>query len=107
MPAAVVEAGTELRVAAKAFADAAERVLAERGTAQIGNDELARALAAAIKLYAAKSEAEDAFPPPVLAEQVTPTEVVLVVSEMLRAVDISLFDLAMWYRRGRPEGGRP
>jgi hypothetical protein len=107
MATAVVEASAELRKAAQAFADAAERVLAERGTAQIGNDDLARALTAAIKLYAATSEAEDAFPPPVSAEHVTPTEVAMVVSEMLRAVDISLFDLAMWYRRGRPEGGRP
>jgi len=42
------------------------------------------------------------FPAPVARERVTPTEVALVVSEMLRAADISLFDLAMWYRRGKP-----
>ncbi len=59
-----------------------------------------RVLTAAIKLYAAKAEAEERFPAPVTAEKVTPTEIVLVVSELLRAADISLFDLAMWYRRG-------
>ena len=51
-------------------------------------------------LYASKSEAEEQFPAPVTAEKITPTEIVLVVSELLRAADISLFDLAMWYRRG-------
>ncbi len=102
MSAAVAEANAEIHTAASAFADAAERVLAGGGAAQIGSDDLQCAITAAIKLYAAKAEAEDAFPPPVSAERVTPTEVVLVVSEMLRAVDVSLFDLAMWYRRGRP-----
>ena len=61
---------------------------------------LQRVMTAAIKLYAAKAEAEEQFPAPVSAEKVTPTEIVLVVSELLRAADISLFDLAMWYRRG-------
>ena len=64
------------------------------------SSELERVLTAAIKLYAAKAEAEERFPAPVSAEKITPTEIVLVVSEMLRAADISLFDLAMWYRRG-------
>ena len=57
-------------------------------------------LTAAIKLYAAKAEAEGTFPAPIAVAKVTPTDVVLVVSEMLRVVNISLFDLAMWYRRG-------
>ena len=59
-------------------------------------------MSAAVKLYAAKAEVQagEAPAPPVSAERVTPTEVVVVVSEMLRAVDVSLFDLAMWYWRG-------
>jgi hypothetical protein len=68
---------------------------------QIASDDVARAMTALVKLYAAKAETEASPPAPVTANNVTPTEVVLVVSEMLRAVDISLFDLAMWYRRGQ------
>ena len=30
---------------------------------------------------------------------VTPTEVVVAASEMVRAANLNLFDLAMWYRR--------
>jgi hypothetical protein len=97
--AAVAELGVEFRSAAEAFVDVAERAQAN-GASRVSSSELQHVLTAAIKLYAAKAEAEDQFPPPVAAEKVTPTEIVLVVSELLRAADISLFDLAMWYRRG-------
>jgi len=90
--------------AVEGFAAAAERALAGGEYAQIPAGELERAITAAVKLYAAKTESETAPSPPVSAEKVTPTEVVVIVSEMLRAVDVSLFDLAMWYRR--PSGDR-
>jgi glucan phosphoethanolaminetransferase (alkaline phosphatase superfamily) len=54
-----------------------------------------------MKLYAAKAEAEASPPPPVSAERITPTEVVVVISETMRAVNLNLFDLSMWYRRAR------
>lgn len=91
----------EFAAAAGAFADAAERALAGGEWARVAGGDLARAMSAAVKLYAAKTEAEETPEPPVSADRVTPTEVVVVVSEMLRAVDVSLFDLAMWYRRPR------
>ena len=98
--AAAAELGAEFRGVADAFVAVAERVLARGASSRVGSSELERVLTAAIKLYAAKAEAEERFPAPVSAEKVTPTEIVLVVSELLRAADISLFDLAMWYRRG-------
>jgi hypothetical protein len=98
--AAAAEPGAEFRGVADAFADVAERGLANGTFSSVPSSELQRVLTAAIKLYAAKAEAEEKFPAPVSAEKVTPTEIVLVVSELLRAADISLFDLAMWYRRG-------
>jgi hypothetical protein len=98
--AAAAELGAEFRGVADAFVDVAERGLANGAFSSVPSSELQRVLTAAIKLYAAKAEAEEQFPAPVSAEKVTPTEIVLVVSELLRAADISLFDLAMWYRRG-------
>ena len=89
---------TQFPLAAQAFAQAAERALHD--PAGVSSGELARALTAAIKLYAAKVEAHERPDPPVLVEEITPTEVVLFVSELLRTANISLFDLAMWYRRG-------
>jgi hypothetical protein len=93
----------EFAAAAGAFAAAAERALAGGETPQLAGGDIERAMSAAVKVYAARTEAltGETPAPPVSAERVTPTEVVVVVSEMLRAVDVSLFDLAMWYRRPR------
>jgi hypothetical protein len=97
---ALTEHGAEFHRIAEAFVEMAERVRADGAFARVASSDLEHVLTAAIKLYAAKAEAEEQFPPPVTAEKITPTEIVLVVSELLRAADISLFDLAMWYRRG-------
>jgi hypothetical protein len=94
-------ANAEFAAAAVAFAAAAERALASGQCAQIPGGALERVMTAAVKLYAAKTETEETPAVPVSAEKVTPTEVVVTVTEMLRAVDVSLFDLAMWYRRPR------
>ena len=90
----------EFQGVTRSLVELAGRALAG-GSPQIASDDVARAMTAIVKLYAAKAETEASPPAPVTANNVTPTEVVLVVSEMLRAVDISLFDLAMWYRRGQ------
>jgi hypothetical protein len=91
----------QLGDAAEALAEAVERVLTSGDFAGVSDLDLQRVLTATIKLYAAKGEAEGTFPAPVLADKVTPTEAVMVVSEILRAADLNLFDLAMWYRRPR------
>jgi hypothetical protein len=91
----------EFAAVAESFLGIAGRMLATGDYASISSGELASVLTSAIKLYAAKAEAEGQLPAPVSAEQLTPTEVVLTVSEMLRACNLNLFDLAMWYRRAR------
>ena len=98
--AAAADVAAEFHGLAEAFAAAATRALGDGAASRIASSDLEQAMTAAIKLYAAKAEAEGRCPPPVAADKITPTEIVLVVSELLRAADISLFDLAMWYRRG-------
>ena len=83
------------------LAGMAERALASGTARQIASEDIERLLTAAVKLYAAKVEAEATPPPPVSAVRITPTEVVVVVSEMMRAANLNLFDLSMWYRRAR------
>ena len=57
-------------------------------------------MTAALKLFAAKVEKEERFFSPLPApDAVTPTEVVVTVSEILRAVNLNTFDLNMWFRR--------
>ena len=58
-------------------------------------------LVEAFTSIAAKAEVEETLAAPISAERATPTEVVVIVSEMLRAVNLNVFDLAMWYRRPR------
>ena len=98
---AVANFAMDFHGVADAFVAVAERALAKGGSAGIPSGDLERVITAAIKLYAAKAEAGGELPPPVSAEKITPTEVVVVVTEMLRATDLNLFDLAMWYRRAR------
>jgi hypothetical protein len=87
--------------AAAAFADIAERALASGDAAQVDSADIERVLTAAMQLYAAKAEGVATPAPPVSAEKLTPTEAVVVISETMRAVNLNLFDLSMWYRRAR------
>ncbi len=98
---ATVEPRETFRSAAATFAEVADQVLATGAAAQMDSGDIARVLTAAMKLYAAKADAEGmvALPPPVSADKISPTEAVLVISETMRAVNLNLFDLSMWYRR--------
>jgi hypothetical protein len=85
---------------ATAFAQTAERTLACGEASQIDGGDLESVLTAAMKLYAAKVEGATSPPPPVSADALSPTEAVVVISETMRALNLNLFDLSMWYRRG-------
>jgi hypothetical protein len=93
------EAHHEFRRIAGAFAQTAEQMLASGAAAEVASGDLERVLTAAMKLYAAKSEGAATPAPPVSADTLTPTEAVVVISETMRALNLNLFDLSMWYRR--------
>jgi hypothetical protein len=63
----------------------------------LSDAQLQKLLAAAIKSYAARAEASDE-PLPALApnSEVTATEAMLVVSAILKAVNVQVFELGMW-----------
>jgi hypothetical protein len=94
----------------------ASRELVENGEASRVSDEaVAQILTAAIRLYVAKSDGEERTFPPIAGKndsEMTPTELLSAVSEMLRAMHLGPMELALWYRR-RPDedtyvqGGRP
>ena len=60
---------------------------------------LRRVLTAAVKAYAAKAEDAGREIAPFLDGAVTATETVIAACAMIRAVDLNLFDVAMWFRR--------
>jgi hypothetical protein len=72
---------------------------------RVSDEAVAQILTAAIRLYVAKSDGEERTFPPIAGErdsEMTPTELLSAVSEMLRALHLSPMELALWYRR-RPD----
>ena len=82
------------------FVDAAEHALASGHLDGVSDAELERVMTTAVRLYAAKAEGDT--PPAVVApEQVTPTDIVVTVSALIRAVGLNLWDLSMWFNRAK------
>jgi hypothetical protein len=82
-----------------AFVTAAERALASGDLDLVPDAELERVLTAAVRLYAAKVDLDNKSISPVTAEKLTPTDVVVSVTAMVRAVGLNLWDLSMWFQR--------
>jgi len=103
-PAGQGETLPDIETAATAALAAAEKALAEGTTDQISQEAVQRLLTAGARLFANKLEMEEKyFLPFTSREATTATDVVVTVSEMLRAVNLNTFDLAMWFRRPRPD----
>ena len=98
--------------AAKAIYEAALEAVEAGETEKFSQETVQQLMTAALKLFAAKVENEDRFFSPILdpGSLVTPTDVVVSVSEILRAANLNTFDLSMWFNRPRPpreeEGSR-
>jgi hypothetical protein len=96
---------SELNKAAALALEIAERALLAGETEDIPDETVQRLLTAGTRLFANKVEMEERFFSPYTGtEAVTATDVVMTCSDMLRAVNLSTFDLAMWFQRPRPDG---
>jgi hypothetical protein len=86
------------------FADALSAI--EHGEAGLISDAaVRRIMTAAIKLYVAKSDGEERTFRPLTGsadENITATEVLSAVAELLRAMRLGPMELGLWYRR-RPD----
>jgi hypothetical protein len=83
------------------FVAAAEDALASGELARVSDADLERVMTSAIRLYAAKTEADAPPAAPVTAAALTPTEVVVTVSDMLKAAGLNLWDVSMWFNRSK------
>jgi hypothetical protein len=91
---------TETRTLGSDFVTAAEHALQSGQLDRVSDAELERVMTAAVRLYAAKAEADE--PPAVVtAAQVTPTDIVVTVSALIRAVGLNLWDVSMWFNRAK------
>lgn len=84
----------------------ASRELVDNGEASRVSDEaVAQIMTAAVRLYYAKADGEERTFSPIVGkkdEELTPTELLSAVAEMLRAMRLGPMELALWYRR-RPD----
>jgi len=85
------------------FVALAQADLTEFDNPKLSDPQLAQVMTAAVRLYAARCDALASFPPPLLREKVTATDVLVSVCEMIRVADVNLFDLSMWHGRPRPK----
>lgn len=93
-----------LDAAATKALEVVEAALTRGETEGIPDETVQRLLTAGTKLFANKVEMEERFFSPYTGpEAVTATDVVMTCSDMLRAVNLSTFDLAMWFQRPRPD----
>ena len=81
------------------FVEAAERALRSGLLEQVPDAELERIMTAAVRLYAAKAELGNPTVRPITPERVTPTEVVVTVSALIRSAGLNLWDVSMWFNR--------
>ena len=90
---------TETRVLGDDFVAAAERALSSGQPGQVSDADLERVMTAAVRLYAAKTETDQPPAQPVTASAVTPTEIVVMVSDLIRTAGLNLWDVSMWFNR--------
>jgi hypothetical protein len=84
--------------------NAVEETLADEAAGSVSDEAVQKLMTAAVKLYHRKSTGERrAFLPVVSEQALTPTEAVQSACELIRAVNLNPFDLALWYSRPRPD----
>ena len=94
-----------LQASARTALEAAEVALASSATAAVSDATVQALLTAGLRLYARKSEEERRhFLALTSRNSATPTDVAVTVLELLRAVNLNLFDLSMWAGRPREDG---
>jgi hypothetical protein len=88
-----------LRRAAPDFCTAARHALKRGEPDAISDKALQQVLTAAVKIYAAKVERRGHDVAPFAPGTVTATETVVTACGLIRAADLNMFDVAIWFHR--------
>ena len=81
------------------FVAAAESALSSGKPEQVSDADLERVLTAAVRLYAAKTETDKPPAQPITPSAVTPTDIVVTVSDLIKSAGLNLWDVSMWFNR--------
>ncbi|MFT4233695.1 MAG: hypothetical protein QM607_01615 [Microbacterium sp.] len=68
---------------------------------RVSDEALAEVMTAVVRLFGAKCEERFPLPEIIHPDALTATAAATVASELIRAVDMNLFDFAMWHDRVR------
>src|ERR1700722_11191763 len=94
-----VQKPTRRRAPAKDFSALAGNALKRGEPDAISDKALQRVLTAAVKIYAAKVERRGHDVAPFAPHAVTATETVVTACALIRAADLNMFDVAIWFHR--------
>ncbi len=94
-PAVAKPAGNGASADAKRLAAALERSIADGKLDLVSADALQALIAAACRVYSARTEAGEQFTP-VPKHSISATDVMPTASGLLRAADLAVFELGMW-----------
>jgi hypothetical protein len=95
VPPAAKPAGNGASTDAKRLAAMLERSIVDGRLDLLSADALQKLIAAACRVYSARTEAGEQFTP-VPKHSISATDVMLTASGLLRAADLAVFELGMW-----------
>jgi hypothetical protein len=81
------------------FIATADRALATGDLDLVADADLEHVLTAGLRLYAAKVDRDDKSFNPISPDKLTPTDVVVSVTAIIRAAGLNLWDVSMWFQR--------
>jgi hypothetical protein len=93
---------TRAPATATEFCASARAALKRGAPDEVTDKTLQQVLTAAVKIYAAKVERRGHDVTPFTPNAVTATETVVTACGMIRAADLNMFDVAIWFHR--PQG---
>lgn len=104
MSSSAPDPAERIEAAAREALSATNEALAAGTTGRISDETVQQMLTAGMKLFACKMEAEGRYFSPITGpDAVTATEGAMLMTELMRAVDLNLFDLSMWAARPRED----
>lgn len=90
---------SELKSLVSRLGELTSEITAEDRAAAVADEEIADLLYAAARLFSAKTDRVGKISWPIREDALTATETVVLVTALLDAADVNLFDMAIWYRR--------
>ena len=89
----------ELSAVVTRLGELVQHVGDEELSAEVSDEQIADVLYAAARLFSAKTDRVGKIAWPIRADALNATETVVLVTALLDAADVNLFDMAIWYRR--------